>query len=273
MMLIFFLNCTHSTFTPPSINIDMVEFSQSTFDMGLPDLEVGPYGNSWKETAQPLHEVSLPTFIIDKTEVTIAQYLLFLNSIESEVSGSAYAHYHPLQPIIWKDDNFISTQQETQLPMNYVSYYDALAFCSWRGSSLPTEAMWERAAKGADRENPRSYPWLEGGPNCQKAAYYTDNTLCAPAPKAVDTYPDGATPEGILGMGGNVSEWVWDWYARYEETSIHNPRGPDTGTYKIVRGGGFRETKDALRTTDRVVANPLSRSEGIGFRCAHEVPQ
>ena len=74
-------------------------------------------------------------------------------------------------------------------------------------------------------------------------------------------------------MSGNVSEWVWDWFAPYEEATISDPRGPDVGEYKVLRGGGFRETRDAMRVTDRVMANPFSRSEGVGFRCGHEVPK
>ena len=69
-------------------------------------------------------------------------------------------------------------------------------------------------------------------------------------------------------MGGNVSEWVNDWYDRYGEEAVTDPQGPEQGRYKILRGGGFRETSDAMRSTDRVVADPASRSEGIGFRCA-----
>ena len=80
--------------------------------------------------------------------------------------------------------------------------------------------------------------------------------------------PEGDSPDGIADLSGNVSEWVWDWSARYEADAITNPKGPDEGTYKILRGGGFRETADALRATDRVEADPRSRSEGIGFRCA-----
>ena len=270
MILLF--SCT-ATFTPPSFDSNMVIFEASIFDMGMPDVEVGPYGNSWKETAQPLHEVILSSFAIDTTEVPTWQYVDFLNAIEENNENSSIAHVHELQSITWNGTEYSIESNRKNAPITYVSYYDALAFCSWRGSSLPTEAMWERAAKGGDRENPRNYPWEESGVSCQKAAYYTHATLCSQKPREVESHPDGATPEGILNMGGNVAEWVWDWYARYDEDSITDPRGPDTGSYKILRGGGFRETKDAMRVTDRVMANPLSRSEGIGFRCGHEVQQ
>ena len=80
--------------------------------------------------------------------------------------------------------------------------------------------------------------------------------------------PAGDTPEGLQDMAGNVSEWVWDWYSTYSADAQENPIGPQNGRYKILRGGGFRETSDALRTRDRVPVDPSSRSEGVGFRCA-----
>ena len=150
----------------------MVYFDASTFDMGYPDVNVGPYGNHWKETAQPQHEVSLSAFWLDITEVTVEDYADFLTAIEQDNPGSALVHHHALQPIAWENGNAIATSPTPKQAMNYVSFYDALTYCSWSGSSLPTEAMWERAAKGSDRENPRAFPWTEGGANCQKSVYY-----------------------------------------------------------------------------------------------------
>ena len=116
---------------------------------------------------------------------------------------------------------------------------------------------------------PRGVPWdTPGGWSCHKAIYYTNETLCAERPEPVGTHPDGDTPDGISDMAGNVSEWIFDWFAEYTEESQTNPVGPDDGVYKILRGGGFRDSSDALREKDRVLANPKSRSEGVGFRCA-----
>lgn len=260
--------CVEHVFIPSALEENMVTFESTTYDMGFPDIEVGPYGNHWKETAQPLHEVQLSAFSIDVYEVRVRDYVSFLNALAQNSVYSASAHHHPLQPIVWNEEGFTFAEGYENKPMTYVSYYDALVFCSWRGASLPTEAQWERAAKGDNREEPRSFPWIEGGANCQKAVFYTNRTLCHEEPQDVGSHPEGATPEGVQDMGGNVSEWVWDWFERYPEESQVDPMGPDGGRYKIVRGGGFRETSDAMRTTDRVMANPLSRSEGIGFRCA-----
>lgn len=276
-MIFYFLACT----TPfegleeaktQSLLENMVSFTETTFDMGYPDTEPGPYGNHWKETQQPMHRVNLSAYSIDKTEVSVAQYIDFLNTLQQQGGSAASAHYHPLQPILWDGDTFIPvTENELLRPIRYVSWYDAVTYCSWLGKQLPTEAQWEQAAKGDDLENPRRFPWEEGGANCQKAVYFTNKTLCEDYPAEVGSHPDGNTPQGVSDLAGNVSEWVWDWFDRYSEEEQTDPNGPDSGKYKILRGGGFRETSDALRTADRVVADPLSRSEGIGFRCV--VPQ
>ena len=246
----------------------MVSFPEVTFEMGYPDIEPGPYGNAWKETQQPLHSVTLSPYALDKTETTIEQYAEFLNTIEEAAPGTGSVHHHFLQPIYWENGHFQFPEEIANYPMNYVSFYDALTYCSWRGKTLPTEAQWEQAAKGNNADSPRSYPWAEGGPNCEKAIYYTNRTLCADRPQEVGIRPSGDTPEGISDLAGNVSEWTWNWFERYSEEPKVNPRGPATGSLKIVRGGGFRETSDALRTADRVMVNAFSRSEGIGIRCA-----
>ena len=248
---------------------DMIAMVGGDFLMGYPDNEPGPYGNHWKETAQPQHPVLLSDFYLDRTEVTIEQYTEFLNSLYNEHGLSMAPHHHPLQQVNWNASAFVPFENMNERPINYVSWYDASAFCAWKGKRLPTEAEFEYAIKGSDIENPRSFPWVSGGASCQKAVYYTNQTLCEKQPDDVGSRsPEGDSPEGISDLSGNVAEWVGDWSARYEDDSLIDPRGPDTGTYKLLRGGGFRETSDALRSTDRVEADPSSRSEGIGFRCA-----
>jgi formylglycine-generating enzyme required for sulfatase activity len=269
MMWWFWMACSSPeglTEDPPDLSLEgMVAFEASTFTMGYPDTDPGPYGNHWKETAQPAHEVSLSAFHIDAFEVTVGDWADFLGALQGD---AAAAHYHPLQPVSWTDAGIAPLSGEEERPARHVSWYDAAAFCGWLGKRLPSEAEWERAARGDDPEEPRNYPWEEGGPSCTVATYYTNRTLCAEDPLPVGSTPDGDTPDGLSDMGGNVSEWVNDWYDRYTEDAVSDPRGPDSGSYKILRGGGFRETSDAMRSTDRVVADPASRSEGIGFRCA-----
>ena len=116
--------------------------------------------------------------------------------------------------------------------------------CSVRGgnrrvSAYPPRREWERVAKGPTDEA-RRWPWPEGGPTCQNTVYYTNYTLCEPEPVAVGSRsPAGDSEEGVQDLSGNVAEWVSDWYARYEADAQTDPRGPSSGTHKILRGGGF----------------------------------
>jgi formylglycine-generating enzyme required for sulfatase activity len=272
-MILLLLSCAYEglQLQPESLNEEnMVSFDESSYMMGFPDTDPGPYGNSWKETAQPQHSVVLSAFTIDKFEITVQQYSDFLTSLHNYHPEGSIPHYHPLQPITLEDGIFLPLDGEEQRPMRYVSWYNAATYCSYYGKRLPTEAEWELVAKGNDIDNPRAYPWSpDGGADCKKAVYFTNRILCEEYPAVVGSRsPEGDTPEGVSDLAGNVSEWVFDWFEIYPEEEVTDPRGPDTGEHKIVRGGGFRETSDALRSTDRVSADPLSRSEGIGFRCA-----
>ena len=249
---------------------NMVEIASTdtTYLMGYPDIDPGPYGNHWKAYSKPQHEVTIAPFYLDQTEITVSEYAEMLNDLASHPSTLTKL-LHPLMPIVYDADNgFKAFEDHSLRPMNYISWYEAMTYCSHIGKRLPTEAEWELAAKGSDVENPRNVPWEGGGWSCHKAIYYTNETLCSEHPVPVGTHPDGNTPDGISDMAGNVSEWVFDWFSEYTEEAQINPIGPDEGKYKILRGGGFRDSSDALRTTDRVLANPTSRSEGVGFRCA-----
>jgi len=252
----------------------MISITASSYAMGYPDTEPGPYGNHWKETAQPQHTVNISAFEIDQYEVTVSDYSYFLSHLYSQHPEAARPHSHPLQPIILDEyGSFQPLEGEANRPMRYVSWYDAATFCAFRGKRLPTEAEWELVAKGSDIENPRAFPWSpDGGASCQKAVYYTNRTLCEEHPAEVGSRsPQGDTPDGVADIAGNVSEWVFDWFDTYSAEEATDPTGPSQGKYKVLRGGGFRETSDALRSTDRVAADPLSRSEGIGFRCARSL--
>lgn len=245
----------------------MVFLEEGSFLMGYPDVTPGPYGNHWKVNQQPEHIVSVRSFYMDPTEVTVSDWSLFLNALYAVSPTSAASHYHPLQPLVF-DGRFEADDSFASSPIRYVNWYDAATYCAWAGKRLPTESEWERAAKGLG-ESGRAFPWLEvGGPSCLRAVYFTNKVLCEERPVDVGSRsPMGDTPEGLMDMAGNVAEWVTDWAGPYSEEALSDPTGPVEGRYKILRGGGFRETSDAMRTRDRVPADPLSRSEGVGFRC------
>jgi formylglycine-generating enzyme required for sulfatase activity len=211
-----------------------------------------PAGEFWMgsdESAdeQPRHRVGLDAYYIDKYEVTNAFYKRFM-----EATGRAAPGY-------WNNTSFNGESQ----PVVGVSWHDADAYCKWAGKRLPTEAEWEKAARGTDG---RKYPWGEQWDSSRANA---GDKLGKTAP--VGSYPSGASPYGVHDMAGNVWEWVADWYDKdyYKRSPERNPTGPDSGWNKVLRGGSWYDDPFfALRTASRGNVTPVLRNDLIGFRCA-----
>lgn len=201
----------------------------------------------------PRREIYVDDFHLDRDEVTVARYRQFL-----EATGAVNA------PEGWETVDFA---RDRELPVTGVDWHDASAYCAWAGKRLPTEAEWEKAARGIDA---RMYPWGDASPMYDLANFqnYSPGAYEGGL-AAVGTHPAGDSPYGIHDLAGNAAEWVADWYSESVTSSdVRNPGGPDSGTGKVIRGGGFRETAEHLRASARFHASPQTRSEDVGFRCA-----
>lgn len=198
----------------------------------------------------PPHLVDLSAFWIYRTEVTNHQYRL---CVEDDVCSP------PALPEFFLDERF------SDHPVVYVDWFSANNYCQWAGGRLPTEAEWEKTARGTDH---RLFPWGEE-PECGLANLKgCTQGLTMP----VGSYPDGASPYGVDDMAGNVAEWVADWYlpTYYQESPNQDPLGPTTGEMRVVRGGSWKNPFTGVRATNRSANFPDVFSSGVGFRCVVE---
>ena len=237
-----------------------------------------PGGQFLMGEAEQQKKVTLPAYYIDRTEVTNAQYAKFL----ADVAKAGDAKWrHAAQPASKKDhapifwDNANLGKAKAEHPVVGVDWFDAYAYAKWAGKRLPTEAEWERAARGTKGA---TYPWGEAPPEAKLKfrANYFSSFLAADhyrysAP--VGSFGDGASPEGCLNLAGNASEWCADWYAALpEDRRLENPKGPDTGTARVVKGGAWNLAAASLRAYNRWQMATTKRQASVGFRCAKDVP-
>jgi formylglycine-generating enzyme required for sulfatase activity len=218
---------------------------------------------------QPEHKVYLDAFWIDQTEITVGQYRM---CVDAGVCGHPKQGVHHMRNSSEMRRSYYDNEGYFDYPVIFVNWSQAKTYCEWAGRRLPTEAEWEKAARGTDG---RLYPWGNEEPNPSLLNFdgnIGDTTR-------VGSYPAGASPYGALDMAGNVWEWVQDWYDAeyYRDSPKRNPTGPENGLFFIERGGSFKKSERPVRATYRhwyippLVGNHVVSHSYDGFRCAASV--
>jgi formylglycine-generating enzyme required for sulfatase activity len=214
---------------------------------------MGADGTDALEDERPQHQVWIDRFEMDRYEVTTGHYAEFLTSTK--------------RPVPWQWEG-VNLSQHRDRPVIGVSWFDAEAYCRRQGKRLPTEAEWEKAARGIDR---RLFPWGNQVPtdllaNFALGARFSYSQVLVP----VQRYEAGISPYGLYQMAGNVGEWVADWYGAsyYEISPPRNPTGPDSGSFRVLRGGSWSDLPKYLLTYGRFKLPPETRNSYTGFRCA-----
>ncbi len=210
----------------------------------------------------PLHSVYLDGYTIDKYEVTNFQY---------NACVLAGVCREPKENFSYNRVSYHDNLLYGNYPVIYVSWNDANDFCSWLDKRLPTEAEWEKAARGPNFSTQR-YPWGNNDSDCKLAniKYDEKSGSCELDTTEVGSYPLGASPYGVMDMAGNVWEYVDDWYQYdyYVESPFYDPLGPPEATEKVWRGGGFNAGWEDARVSRRAGISPNFRGNYLGFRCA-----
>jgi formylglycine-generating enzyme required for sulfatase activity/serine/threonine protein kinase len=260
--------------TPMEISTPIISTSTPVLDIGsttisdkdgmtmvfVPAGEFTMGSGNGEEDEKPVHQVYLDAFWIDQTEVTNAMYA---KCVDAGVCKE------PTDIISFSRSSYYGNSEFDDYPVLYVDWEQAYAYCSWADGRLPTEAEWEKAAHGTGG---KTYPWGENI-SCDKANY---KESCVGDTTKVGSYPDGIGPYGVYDMAGNVWEWVNDWYGEtyYQSLPSSNPLGPDSGQYRVLRGGSWGSNDYFAHSTDRFRYYPSDSnySRFVGFRCVRSLP-
>jgi len=208
----------------------------------------------------PERRIFLDAFYMDTYEVTNGRYLEFIKATGHRVPE------HPLDKklTLWRGTTVPEAFRDH--PVVNVAWQDAETYCAWAGRRLPTEAEWERAARGMSGKR---FPWGDTEPT-RTLANYLNQWRDGAGLEPVGSHPQGASPEGVHDLQGNVWEWVGDWYDAhyYEKGPTRNPKGPIEGARKVIRGSGWESEAPLLRSAHRLSSDPKNRNHSLGFRCA-----
>jgi iron(II)-dependent oxidoreductase len=238
---------------------------------GMMQIPAGPFVMGYDKRHPdegPMHvETIAHLYWIDQFEVTNAAYRRFVKT------GGGRPPDH------WLGGDFEPGQE--RLPVAYVTWHDADAYCTWAGKRLPTEAEWEKAARG--EADTRIYPWGNEMAGLSRANYgrtglsgpvrdRPERLLLYPPIISVFKYDNALSPYGLFQMGGNVAEWVADWYDKdyYKTAPDKNPKGPDKGSQKAFRGGGWIDSTPSVRVSQRNGTDPKTSMNWMGVRCARD---
>ncbi len=237
----------HETHISAADGMTLVYVPAGEFSMGS-----SMYDRDLETNEVPLRKVNLDAFWVGRTQVTNAMFARCVDAGACRYSASDRTNPR------YKDPAFADH------PVVYVSWQAAEDYCAWSGGRLPTAAEWEKAARGTDGWK---YPWGNQAPTADSAN--TNNLVGDTSP--VGQYPAGASPYGVLDMGGNVREWVWDWYDPYyyQYASANNPAGPIAGEKKVLKGASFSDSYRYARPANRLAHDPASPGINRGFRCAY----
>ena len=250
---------------------EMVPISPGDFTMG---------SDTGERDELPVRAVYLDAYDIDRYEVTNLQFKAFIDVTKyrttAEDTGWSWIFtttWHKAEGASWRAPEGLESDisEVPGHPVVHVSWRDARAYCRWAGKRLPTEAEWEKAARGTDG---RIYPWGDAWDGARlnhgklgRPSYDESDGYLFTSP--VGAYPSGASPYGVHDMAGNVWEWTGDRYEEdyYAKAPRRNPPGPRTGTYRIVRGGSWADRSFSLRSPFRNYYNPVYSGNYLGFRC------
>lgn len=215
------------------------------FEMGAEDASIQSEADE-----KPQHIVFLDAFYIDIYEVSNARYSECVNSGACEPPG---------------DQKYFNDPSYSQHPVVFMDWFQSQAYCEWRGRSLPSEAQWEKAARGGVAG--RFYPWGSSNPDCALTNFWGKAGGCVGGPSPVGSY--SSNNFGLYDMAGNVWEWVLDWYqvTFYSISPSSNPIGPESGFVRVVRSGSWGNSSVDIRISNRNSHNPDNGDSNTGFRC------